>query len=493
MNFRHCNLLVVLNLNDRLLNSNLKYELILKSGLIFALKYQTSSHYRSCQKIHTQCREHTMSSHDLSLNSINKNVALKPDTKTAAVEKTESEGFVEELKELMGLSDKPDAKKAAAEEEVTVNEAASAKEKEKSEAEETKEDTVEDKVGEGSELLSRLDQANGTLVDNKKSKEDVDKTPGSRLDQANATLVDSKKSKEDVDKTSGSSEEELELLDEKEAILTQATTGVVADKESSKTVGDKSDATQEIQWGKQSKVASGETQTKGEASGNKESTKELLTATALIGKAEAESGKLADAHKAKMDISALGMAAVANGETVNLTESKTTDTFAQQLATASGTTATQQAAVAQKTDPATAPLNIRQEQVSDEVAERINMMMAKNLKHVDIRLDPPEMGRMHIRLNMGSDSAGVQFTVSNQQAREAIEQSLPRLREMFAQQGIQLADTSVQQQSSGDSSQYAYQKEESSRQGSGFSEESSAEHEINVQVSKPNDGISFYA
>ena len=468
MNFRHCNLLVVLNLNDRLLNSNLKYELILKSGLIFALKYQTSSHYRSCQKIHTQCREHTMSSHDLSLNSINKNVALKPDTKTAAVEKTESEGFVEELKELMGLSDKPDAKKAAAEEEVTVNEAASAKEKEKSEAEETKEDTVEDKVGEGSELLSRLDQANGTLVDNKKSKEDVDKT-------------------------SGSSEEELELLDEKEAILTQATIGVVADKESSKTVGDKSDATQEIQWGKQSKVASGETQTKGEASGNKESTKELLTATALIGKAEAESGKLADAHKAKMDISALGMAAVANGETVNLTESKTTDTFAQQLATASGTTATQQAAVAQKTDPATAPLNIRQEQVSDEVAERINMMMAKNLKHVDIRLDPPEMGRMHIRLNMGSDSAGVQFTVSNQQAREAIEQSLPRLREMFAQQGIQLADTSVQQQSSGDSSQYAYQKEESSRQGSGFSEESSAEHEINVQVSKPNDGISFYA
>lgn len=468
MNFRHCNLLVVLNLNGRLLNSNLKYELILKSGLIFALKYQTSSHYRSCQKIHTQCREHTMSSHDLSLNSINKNVALKPDTKTAAVEKTESEGFVEELKELMGLSDKPDAKKAAAEEEVTVNEAASAKEKEKSEAEETKEDTVEDKVGEGSELLSRLDQANGTLVDNKKSKEDVDKT-------------------------SGSSEEELELLDEKEAILTQATIGVVADKESSKTVGDKSDATQEIQWGKQSKVASGETQTKGEASGNKESTKELLTATALIGKAEAESGKLADAHKAKMDISALGMAAVANGETVNLTESKTTDTFAQQLATASGTTATQQAAVAQKTDPATAPLNIRQEQVSDEVAERINMMMAKNLKHVDIRLDPPEMGRMHIRLNMGSDSAGVQFTVSNQQAREAIEQSLPRLREMFAQQGIQLADTSVQQQSSGDSSQYAYQKEESSRQGSGFSEESSAEHEINVQVSKPNDGISFYA
>lgn len=80
-----------------------------------------------------------------------------------------------------------------------------------------------------------------------------------------------------------------------------------------------------------------------------------------------------------MDISALGMTQVANGETVNLTESKTTDTFAQQLAHASGTTATQQAAAvqAQRTDPMNVPLSIRQEMVSDEVAERINMMMAK--------------------------------------------------------------------------------------------------------------------
>lgn len=409
-----------------------------------------------------------MSSHDLSLNSINKNVPIKPDTKTAAVDKTESEGFVEELKELMGLSEKEDAKKVAAEEKAAANEVALAEKKEKVDAEATKEDTVEDKVGEGSELLSRLDQANGTLVDSKKSKDATDKTPGS-------------------------SEEELDQEDGKEATLTQATVGIVTGKESSKTAGNKSDPAQDIQWGKQSKVTNGETQSKGEASGNKESTKELLTSTALIGKAEAESGKLADAQKAKMDISALGMTAVTNGETVSLTESKTADSFAQQLATASGTTATQQAATAQKTDPMTAPLNIRQEQVSDEVAERINMMMAKNLKHVDIRLDPPEMGRMHIRLNMGADSAGVQFTVSNQQARDAIEQSLPRLREMFAQQGIQLADTSVQQQSSGDSSQYGYQKEESSRQDSGFSEASSEEHEVSVQVSKPNDGISFYA
>ncbi|MDD9180163.1 MULTISPECIES: flagellar hook-length control protein FliK [Aliivibrio] len=430
-----------------------------------------------------------MSSHDLSLSSINKTAPVKTDTKTAAVEKTESEGFVEELKEVMGLKEKDDAKKTAVEEKGDVEKGEAAEKSKESESVETKEETTEEKVSQGSELLSRLEQANSTLVDEKdqtkKEKASQDSELFSRLEQSNSTLVNKKESSDDS-----------ESLTDAEVMLTQASIAAKGEKNSSKTVAEKTDPLKEIQWGsgaKSSTQVEGETQSKGEASGNKESTKELLTSTALIGKAEAEAGKLAEAKKAKIDISALGMTQIANGETVSLTEAKTTDSFAQQLATASGVTATQQATAAQKMDPAMAPLNIRQEQVSDEVAERINMMMAKNLKHVDIRLDPPEMGRMHIRLNMGADSAGVQFTVSNQQARDAIEQSLPRLREMFAQQGIQLADTSVQQQNSGESSQYAYQKEESSRQGSGFNEEFSEEQEINVQVSKPNDGISFYA
>ena len=37
------------------------------------------------------------------------------------------------------------------------------------------------------------------------------------------------------------------------------------------------------------------------------------------------------------------------------------------------------------------------------MAERVQVMMSKNLKHVDIRLDPPELGRLHIRMNMHGD------------------------------------------------------------------------------------------
>ncbi len=109
-----------------------------------------------------------MSSHDLSLNGINKTAPVKPDTKTAAVDKPESEGFIEELKEVMGLKEKDDAKKTTVDEKGDVEKGeASEKSKESESVDETKEETTEDKVSQGSELLSRLDQANSTLVDKK--------------------------------------------------------------------------------------------------------------------------------------------------------------------------------------------------------------------------------------------------------------------------------------------------------------------------------------
>lgn len=467
-----------------------------------------------------------MSSHDLSLNGINKTVPVKPDTKTATVEKTESEGFIEELKEVMGLAGKDDAKKTAIDETSDAKAMEVTDAKAESDSSDEKEETTEEKISQGSDLLSRLDLANNTLVskDGGHKEEDgkaeqhgeesdesalfdgvkwgTDKSGTDNIAESNSELLsDTKDGKELKDVTElkdGKDTEEGEPVDDIEVLLTQASMASEQEKNSGKTVAEKTDPVKEIQWGstpKSAAAAQGELSTKGDATGNKESTKELLTSTALIGKAEAEAGKTLDTQKGKMDISALGMTQVANGESLNVLDTKSSDSFAQQLAQLSGTSATQSASLtpAQKADPINVPLNIRHEMVSDEVAERINMMMAKNLKHVDIRLDPPEMGRMHIRLNMGADNASVQFTVSNQQAREAIEQTLPRLREMFAQQGIQLADTSVQQQNSGESSQYAYQQGDKGQQSGGFSEDGLEEQEISVQVSKPDDGISFYA
>ena len=163
-----------------------------------------------------------------------------------------------------------------------------------------------------------------------------------------------------------------------------------------------------------------------------------------------------------------------------------------------GVTTPQQARI-DAAQQAQLPLQLTKELANDQVAEKVQMMMSKNLKNLDIRLDPPELGRMQIRMTMNSDLANVHFTVSNPQARDIIEQTLPRLREMLAQQGMQLADTSVQQQNSGQQ-QRGYPAAEQNKQGGfgrGFSGQTDEDFdggvELNVNVTSPRDGISFYA
>ncbi|HDM8240217.1 flagellar hook-length control protein FliK [Vibrio campbellii] len=163
-----------------------------------------------------------------------------------------------------------------------------------------------------------------------------------------------------------------------------------------------------------------------------------------------------------------------------------------------GVTAQQQARV-DAAQQAQLPLQLTKELANDQVAEKVQMMMSKNLKNLDIRLDPPELGRMQIRMTMNNDLANVHFTVANPQARDLIEQTLPRLRDMLAQQGMQLADSSVQQQSSGQQ-QSGYANAEQNGQGSqgrGFSGQSDenfdADTNLDLNVVSKRDGISFYA
>ena len=77
--------------------------------------------------------------------------------------------------------------------------------------------------------------------------------------------------------------------------------------------------------------------------------------------------------------------------------------------------------------------------------ERVSALLSINNKEAEIRLDPPEMGSMQIRIRSDAEQAHINFVVQNQQAKEALEQSMPRLREMLAQQGIELGESSIQQ------------------------------------------------
>ncbi|VAW98243.1 Flagellar hook-length control protein FliK [hydrothermal vent metagenome] len=98
-------------------------------------------------------------------------------------------------------------------------------------------------------------------------------------------------------------------------------------------------------------------------------------------------------------------------------------------------------------------------QWNNQVGERINWMVNSQMQRAEIRLDPPELGSLDIRLNIAKDNqASVVFYVSNASAKEAIESAIPRLREMLAQQGLDLANVDVSQQSFQQQQQSAFEQ-----------------------------------
>ena len=82
----------------------------------------------------------------------------------------------------------------------------------------------------------------------------------------------------------------------------------------------------------------------------------------------------------------------------------------------------------------------------ERLRERISVMFNTRTQAAEMRLDPPDLGRLTIRLHMNHEQASVSFQVSSPQAREALEHNMPRLRELLAEQGIQLADANVSEQ-----------------------------------------------
>ncbi|WP_337027545.1 flagellar hook-length control protein FliK [Vibrio cholerae] len=201
-------------------------------------------------------------------------------------------------------------------------------------------------------------------------------------------------------------------------------------------------------------------------------------------------------------LAALGGRALAGSDERRAVSESGQEGLAQQIAATAGQGTAQNQALnrveSQLVQTNATPVPLNKEMAADQLAERVQMMMSKNLKNIDIRLDPPELGRMHIRMNMQGDGATVHFTVANQHAREALEQTMPRLREMLAQQGVQLGDTSVQQQSAGQQQRYTGQEQsgfgQSARNERLNSEENlDTDIKLDLNVATKRDGISYYA
>ncbi|WP_433589529.1 flagellar hook-length control protein FliK [Pseudomonas koreensis] len=100
--------------------------------------------------------------------------------------------------------------------------------------------------------------------------------------------------------------------------------------------------------------------------------------------------------------------------------------------------------------PVNQPIAMHQSGWTEEIVNRVMYLSSANLKAADIQLQPAELGRLDIRVNMVPDQqTQVTFMSAHPSVREALDGQMHRLRDMFTQQGMGQVDVNVSDQSRG--------------------------------------------
>lgn len=105
--------------------------------------------------------------------------------------------------------------------------------------------------------------------------------------------------------------------------------------------------------------------------------------------------------------------------------------------------------------PATLQAPVGSSGWGDALGQKVVWMAGQQTQVAELRLNPPHLGPMEVRLSVSNDQISALFVSHQPAVREAIEAAMPRLREMFADSGLTLGNATVssdslpQQQTSG--------------------------------------------
>jgi len=141
-----------------------------------------------------------------------------------------------------------------------------------------------------------------------------------------------------------------------------------------------------------------------------------------------------------------------------------------------------------------APANIMPAQVTintpvshdnwgDEFNQKITWLSNQKEQTAELHLNPPQLGPMDVVLKVSGDQATALFTSPHAAVREAIEQALPRLREMMADNGIMLGNATVSDQAPRGRQHDSENKSSGSRTAIGGISESTKASNLSTRVS----------
>ncbi len=131
---------------------------------------------------------------------------------------------------------------------------------------------------------------------------------------------------------------------------------------------------------------------------------------------------------------------------------------------------------------------------SQAMGKQIMMMVNQNIGTAEIRLNPAHLGPIEILIDMSDEQVNVSMSSRHAVVREAMEQALPKLREMLEENGFSLADTDISKHS------FAQQREQQAENNKtginrGVSDPSLASdlsEQAMQQVSLPTSMVDYY-
>ncbi|HUL82755.1 MAG TPA: flagellar hook-length control protein FliK, partial [Gammaproteobacteria bacterium] len=79
----------------------------------------------------------------------------------------------------------------------------------------------------------------------------------------------------------------------------------------------------------------------------------------------------------------------------------------------------------------------------ETLANRVQWLVDHDIGEAKIKLNPPELGALDVKISMLDDKTFVQMTAHNASARDELAQGLPRLRELLSASGLELGGATV--------------------------------------------------
>lgn len=105
--------------------------------------------------------------------------------------------------------------------------------------------------------------------------------------------------------------------------------------------------------------------------------------------------------------------------------------------------ATTLAATPAAATPTAVAAPVGSDQFATETASKLLYFVQNNVQSAELSLNPAHLGPLTVQIRMNGDQVNLALSSAQPDTRHAIEAGLPRLREMFSEQGIQLGDLSV--------------------------------------------------